>query len=228
MTDIKQQAVSLREQGFTYKQISEALSGELSVDWLRRNISYVKKGVYVDELMEELIREATKPEGCSNYEASAIIYKHKDEHVSYDVIKGLKTKAISIDSKCLFYPGWISPSSPVQSHTYMNTLAFEIYENIQYAVDRYTEAFPDTNRYSVLKEIVSLAHADYIKEPLGTRLERNSKKVEQLSKRLEGDFSNYSDGQSKEKHYTPEYEQTTTEVIPEEVLDDIWLKDIPY
>lgn len=233
MIDIKEQAESLRKQGMTYKQILSTLDGALSVDWLRRNISKVPKGVYIDDMMAELIALATRPQGCTNYEAQGIIYKYRSEKVTYDMVKGIKTKAKKIDKRCLFIPAWLDTTHPIESNTYMNSLASDVYENIQHAMESYMELFPDTNHYAVLREIVSLAYSENLPEPLSTRLERNSKNVEEIcSRRGVGVDPNAA-------HFKPTGKECVQDLMDQRYLKDvdtltdpeldaIWNKDVPY
>lgn len=220
--EIKEQAESLRKQGMTYKQISEYLEGKVSVDWLRRNICKTEKGVYVDPMMKELIQAATKPEGCSNYEANKIIYKHATDHKDYEAIKRLKIKAKKIDSKCMFYPSWIDPNSPIESNALMLSLANTLYENIQASVDWYMNNFPNTNRYSVLQEIIGLAHKDYLREPLGTRLERNTNKVEELMWRKSGVFADWPSVKIDMSDVTDSRYLKDADILSDDEMDTIW------
>lgn len=226
--EIKEQAESLRKQGMTYKQISSTLDGAVSVNWLRRNISKVEKGVFVDPMMKELIEMSSRPEGCSNYEAQKIIYQHATEHKDYEAVKRIKTKAKKIERKCMFYPAWLDPHLPLESNRYMLFLADELYENIQHAADRYVEAFPNTSRYSALNEIVGLAHKDYLPEPLGTRLERNTNKVEELLWRQDSVYADWPSAKIELSDVSDKPYVKDIDSIPEEDLDDIWAKDIPY
>lgn len=230
MSNLKEKAIALREEGLTYQQISDALNGELSVHWLRRNIAKVTKGTYIDPMMEELIAEASKPQGCSNYKAYGIVYRHKKKKVTYDAMSGIKKKAKKLDARCLFIPTWLDTNKPVEANILINTYAHELYETMQHLADSYMESFPNVRRNSVLREIVGLAYEDMLPEPLSIRLNRNMNNVEELMTRkenpeygapfetLKGSYEDVSD-----KPY-----EKDIETMSDKELDDIWLRDIPY
>lgn len=230
MTDIKEQAIALRKKGLTYQQISEALNGELSVHWLRRNIANASKGTYLEPMIEELIAEASKPQGCSSYKAHGIVFKHRNKKVTYDAMSAIKKKAKKIDPRCLFIPPWLDTNKPVEANILINAYAHELYETMQHLADNYMQSFPNVRRNSVLRELVGLAYEDMLPEPLSIRLNRNMNNVEELVTRqentnygapfetLRGDYEDVSD-----KPYTED-----KDVLTDKELDDIWLRDIPY
>ena len=116
-TNIKDQAVMLRQQGHTYSEISQLLNGAVSVDWCKRNLKEVKKEKLSDACIDELVLKATRPEGVTVYEANSIIFKHnKDKSLSKDQIKNIRKKASTTDSDCLFRPAWVEPTAPAQSY----------------------------------------------------------------------------------------------------------------
>jgi len=230
MSDLKEKAVALREQGLTYQQISDALNGELSVHWLRRNIAKVSKGTYIEPMMEELIAEASKPQGCSNYKAYGIVFKHRTKKVSYDAMSGIKKKAKKLDPRCLFIPTWLDTNKPVEANILINAYAHELYETMQHLADSYMESFPNVRRNSVLREIVGLAYEDMLPEPLSIRLNRNMNNVEELMTRQENanygapfETLNGSHEDVSDKPYSVD-----NDVLTDKELDDIWLRDIPY
>src|SRR4030066_398208 len=76
LTDIKEQATTLRQQGMTYAEISSALDGVVSVDWCKKNLKGVTKPKPVDTCVEEIIALGLRPQGVTDYEATGIVFKY--------------------------------------------------------------------------------------------------------------------------------------------------------
>ena len=77
MQENKEKAVALREKGYTYKQIVEALDSAVSLDWCKKTLKHIKKPKEDDECLKELLALGCRPEGVTHYEANGIIYKHR-------------------------------------------------------------------------------------------------------------------------------------------------------
>lgn len=180
--ELKKEAIRLREQGYTYSQIVDKLSGSLSLDWCKRNLKGVKKLTKAsDPCVDELIKQAIRPQGCTSYEAAGIVYKHHTkEEATQDKIKGLKRKAMAANTEALFRPAWIDYKDPINSNLTMLSCAHNIYERIQEEVNDYMRSFPTVNRFAVMNEIVKLACEHVMPEPLLRRLDRNSNICELL------------------------------------------------
>lgn len=180
MDDTKQQAIVLRQQGHTYPEISQALS--VSVDWCKRNLKGVKVTKKVDPILSEIMELALRPEGCTNYELTGVVYKHNQELIGKgDYMSSYKRKARSKNKNCLFRPAWISPTKAVESQQALYSLANDLYERIQEAVADYTSLFPEVeDKKSVLDELVKISNGYLLPEGLSTRLARHEIVVEQL------------------------------------------------
>lgn len=94
MTDKKERAVVLREQGFTYAQISNLMDGVVSLDWCKRNLrdAPTNKPTF-DSLVATLVDRANSTEGCSNKEATRIIKCLLDYTPTKDGIRHIKSLA---------------------------------------------------------------------------------------------------------------------------------------
>jgi hypothetical protein len=177
---IKEEAIALRKQGLTYKQISEKLNGVVSVDWLKRNM----KGIAKDEdaCTSELIKLATRPEGVGVYEANGIIMSHnKDKKLSVDQIRYIKDKAKAKNSYCLFRPDWVSASSPSESFQSLCAYIIHMQDEIDNMVRWYCDTYPDTKPEAVKYELM-----EYLKPQsrVQGRIDRAEKVTEILKGRI--------------------------------------------
>ncbi len=186
MTDtLKEQATLLRQQGLTYPQISEHLNGALSVDWLKRNMKGVTKGVQEDECITKLLQLATRPEGVSVYEANGVIMNHnKDKQLSKDQIRYIRTKAKNKDSSCLFRPDWVSTVTPAASFQSFCAYVIHMQDEIDHLVQHYCDTYPDTKPSSVKYELLSYLKPDKDSMGLRKRIDRAEKLTEDMEDRL--------------------------------------------
>lgn len=183
MTDVKAEAVRLREKGHTYKQISEALNGVLSVDQCKRFL----KGVVVNsddkKCLEELIVLASRPQGITNYQATGIVYKFFEE-ATQGKVKYMKEKAKKQNPNCLFHAGWIDPSKAVDSHKSLCALVLHISDEVDSLVEDYLVRYPGADKWAVKNEILKLSFSDKMSvEPLSIRIARNEQLVELMESR---------------------------------------------
>lgn len=227
--DVLSKAQTLREQGVTYKQIVEQLNGEISLDQCKRYLKSVKKQESSeDKIIAEIVTLATRPEGCTNYEANSIIYKHKpNEVVTKDVARNIRSKAKRKDSRCFFRSPWIDPQLPLESMNLLYELAQEVMDKISDSVDYYSDTYPNTSRKMVIREIVALAANWTSPEPASTRKRRNEEQAEVLAARVQGeehtiynlsapnDTTEYESAE-REKKYRAAFRLTQEE-------EDIWI-----
>lgn len=187
--DVKERAVELRLQGKTYKEIADILDG-VSVDWCKRNLKGLKpkaQGVS-EEALQEVINLAIRPEGCTNYELNAVLFKYFEKgELKGDYMQGYKRRAKYRNSDCVFRPGWISKTLPKHSQTLLYSMASDLFERFQEAVADYTDTFPDTDKKAVLMELVKISNGHLNPEGLEKRLERNNDVVFALEERLKQD-----------------------------------------
>lgn len=181
-TDLKEQAVLLRQQGFTYPQISEHLNGALSVDWCKRNLKQVKIPVVEDKCLNEVIRLATRPEGVSVYEANGVIIKHnQDKQLSKEKMRQIRDKAKAKNPDCLFRPAWVSTEKPEDSYQAFCAYLIHIQDELDNITRWYCDTFPDTQPSSVRYELL-----EYIKPSKdGMSLSRRISRAEQLCGNME-------------------------------------------
>lgn len=184
MSDVKERALELRKKGLTYKQISSALDGAISVDWCKRNLKAVQKEKITDACIEELIKEATKPEGISVYEANAIIYKHNQHKaLSKDAVSNLRKKAKRTNEDCVFRPAWLDPIKPQESYKTMFAYIHHLIDEVENVVRWYCDTYPLTNPSAVRYELTKYVFPKISGETLAGRTMRTEDIVETLASR---------------------------------------------
>lgn len=179
--DIKEKAISLRKEGMTYPEISSALDGAISVDWLKRNLKGVAKGDKQDACLDELIQLATRPEGVSVYEANGVIMNHnKDNPLSKDQIRYIRTRAKVRNPDCLFRPAWISTTAPADSFQSFCAYLLHMQDEIDNLVRWYCDTYPDTSPQAVKYELL-----EYLKPEsrVSGRIDKAEKMIEVLESR---------------------------------------------
>ena len=179
-----EEAKKLRLEGLTYKQISESIG--VSVDWCKKRLKGVKpeQKQETDVCVLELVAIASRPEGCTDYEARAVVFKYY-ENATEDKVRYIKKKAIKHDSKCLFRPSWIDTAQPTESHKALNAYATHLADEIDHLVEQYLERFPNSNKWALKYELLKLSCSSQIsKEPLSKRIARNELIAEELSNRV--------------------------------------------
>lgn len=182
MDDLKQRAIELRRKGLTYQEISSALDGALSVDQCKRLLKGVKKEKTNDPALEEIITLAVRPEGCTNYELTGVLYKYQVE-LKGDYMTSYKRKAKTRNKECLFRPGWMPATQPKLSVQRMNMMASDLFERIQENVNEFLFEFPEADRKSVVNELVKISNGWLLPESLEARLERNATIAQELEER---------------------------------------------
>ena len=186
LNELKQKATELRLEGKTYKQISEHLDGALSVDWCKRNLKGVKANTEKEDeqALAEIIKLATRPEGCTNYELRGVLFKHLTEkQLRGQYMTAYKKKAKYRNPDCLFRPGWVSTQLPKHSENLLYSMASDLFERINESVQDFTQTFPETDRKAVWMELVKLSNGFLNPEGLDKRLERNRIVVMEMEER---------------------------------------------
>ena len=84
-TNLKEKAIELRQQGLTYREISQLLNGAVSVDQCKRWLKGVCKSKPNDACVEELVALGSRPEGITEYEATGIIFKYHPDFKEEDI-----------------------------------------------------------------------------------------------------------------------------------------------
>lgn len=175
---MKERALELRKTGLTYRQISEQLG--LSIDWCKRNLKGIKTNTEI--CVDELVEKATRPGGISQYEATAIIFKHhKGISLSKQDIKNIKSRAVYKDKNCLFRPAWVDPVKPVESYKSLMAYTDHLIDEVDKVVGMYTESFPNTNRRAVRYELVKHLFPFVNREPLSLHIQRSEGMTERLA-----------------------------------------------
>lgn len=142
----------LREQGWKYSDIAESTG--LSVDWCKRNLKGIKKGLN-DPAVNALVEAATRPQGCTHYEAVGIVYKHYgEEGVTHEKIRALKRAALKANPECLFRPSWMSPTEPVHCTKDLMLAVSDLSDRLTEASLELAQKYPDASFSAIQKELV--------------------------------------------------------------------------
>ncbi len=186
MTEIKQRAIELRKQGMTYKEISSALDGAVSVDWCKRNLKG-KEGAVRERInpkcVDEIIKLGERPQGIMYYEANAIILSYYPKADGYKQ-RYIRDKAKAQSPECIIHNGWIDHMKPNESHKAINAFALHLMDEIELMVDDYMFSYPNANRWSVRYEMLKLALDQQIsKESLNSRVYTNELLAERMESR---------------------------------------------
>lgn len=183
--DVKAEAIRLREKGHTYREIVEALNGQLSLDQCKKNLKDVLKPEQDDACLNELIQLATRPEGVSVYEANGVIMNHnKDKQLTKDQMRYIRTKAKAKNSNCLFRPDWVSTTSPQDSYKAFCAYVLHMQDEVDNLVRWYCEAFPDTKESAVKYELLEYLKPTKDGISLKSRIDRAELLTEEMQKRL--------------------------------------------
>lgn len=205
--ELKKQAIKLREQGMTYPQIVETLSGELSLDQCKYLLKGIKKKDEASELLDSVITLAKRPEGCTNAEVRQVVinvYGSEAEELLKDslYISNIKRKAKARKGSedVLFRPQWMKPDEAFMSLNEINTMAHCIFERLQEMAQEYCYEMDVPHKDSVIKEVVKLANNWSMPESLNSRVDRNRETAIRLSERIK-------QVEHKTKEYTAPYDE---------------------
>lgn len=180
-----EKAKQLRESGHTYREIVEALHGQLSLDQCKKNLKDVLKPEQDDACLNELIQLATRPEGVSVYEANGVIMNHnKDKQLTKDQIRYIRTKAKAKNPTCMFRPDWVSTTNPQDSYRAFCAYVLHMQDEVDNLVRWYCEAFPDTKESSVKYELLEYLKPTKDGISLKSRIDRAELLTEEMQKRL--------------------------------------------
>ncbi|MNV61768.1 hypothetical protein D3C71_1542920 [compost metagenome] len=169
-------AICMRVSGSTYNEIVKALSGSgITEHWCKTHLKEVQKNKPEADLIRLIIKEATKPEGVTNYTIKGLVMNSSksDKADDFTYISALKKKAKRLDEKCLFRPSWLSPKQALASRDSMYDKANTIFERLQELALEHAIQF-DVTQQSALMEIVNLSNAWLYEESIERRLERHN------------------------------------------------------
>lgn len=229
---IKDRALDLRKKGLTYKEISSALDGAVSVDWCKRNLKDVQKEKITDVCIEELIMKATKSEGISVYEANAIIFKHnQNKALSRDAIGNIRKKAKKTNPDCVFRPAWLDPIKPQESFKTMFAYIDHLIDETENMVRWYCDTYPLTNPSAVRYELTKYLFPKISGETLAGRTMRTEDIVETLASRniqeavvMAEKVVNLNEVKTDTDLYVTDADLLESVYITEEEMDQIWGK----
>lgn len=205
--ELKKQAIRLRESGLTYPQIVETLSGELTLDQCKYMLKGIKKLDTTSNMIEDVIKMAKRPEGCTNTEIRQIVLDTQGKEAKELLKDSLyisnikkKAKARKGSEDVLFRPQWMKPDEAFMSLNEVNSMAHCIFERLQEMAQEYCYEMDVQHKDSVIKEVVKLANNWSMPESLNSRLDRNREIATKLSERIK-------QVEHKSKPYTAPYDE---------------------
>lgn len=169
---MKDEALKLREEGKTYKDISEALG--VSVDWCKRNLKGTKKDHPDKPLIQALVRISTRSGGCTDKEAIAMMFKHYNDHRGgtkpniYEIKKAVRKVA----PDAIFIPSWMSMENPHSSFETLITEVNSLYEHVEDRIQEFISKYSDVDPNSLRRELCYLLFPFSSTESVTSRLER--------------------------------------------------------
>lgn len=183
--DLKEKAVALRQQGLTYKEISNELDGAVSIDWCKRNLKQIRTPVVEDECVNAVIEKAIRPEGVSVYEANGIIMEHnKALTMTKSQMRTIREKAKMKNPECLFRQEWMSTKDPVKSHKAFCAYVLHMQDEIDNIVRWYCDTFPETKPSSVKYELLEYLKPSKDSISLGNRISKAENLCEVMQERI--------------------------------------------
>lgn len=175
-------ATCMKVAGNSYKEIVQALSDSgITEHWCKVNLKDVQKNKAEADLIQSIIKEATKPEGVTTYTVKGLVLDSRkaDKVTDFKYISALKRKAKRLDGKCLFRPSWLAPNQALASRDSMYDKANTAFERLQELALEHAIQFGVTQQ-SALMEIVNLSNSWLYEESIERRLERYNNATETL------------------------------------------------
>lgn len=151
--DKKEQAIQLRKEGMTYREISNTIPS-ISIDWCKRNLKGVTKGTRQnDPVLISIVEKACEQGGMTRRELiSSLLSHYTQEDVEKINLSYYKQKMRKIDKKAVIRPEWMDKEHPKESNRLMMDLAHCLFERMEELADNYIEVYPNANRKSLLYE----------------------------------------------------------------------------
>ena len=175
-------ATCMKVAGNSYKEIVQTLSDSgITEHWCKVNLKDVQKNKAEADLIQLIIKEATKPDGVTNFTLKGLVLDSSkaDKVTDFKYISALKRKSKRLDGKCLYRPSWLSPSQALASRDSMYDKANTIFERLQELALEHAIQFGVTQQ-SALMEIVNLSNSWLYEESIERRLERYNTATETL------------------------------------------------
>lgn len=181
---MKDKAIQLRSEGYTYKEIVQLLDGAVSLDWCKKNLKGVKDKVDNQPCIDELKTLSSTPTGLTEYQATGVILKHFPD-ASTNKIRYIKRK-VKQDPSCFIRPDWMDTEKPNESFKSILALSIHLMDEVTSLVEDFCARYPNSNPWSVKHEILKLAFSDKVsQEPLAARIYRNEVMAEMMEDRLD-------------------------------------------
>lgn len=195
--ETKEQAIKLRQEGYTYPQIVEELNGEITLDQCKYLLKGLVKKDTQSQITDIVMRLAKRPEGVTNKEIRQEVFKLYGAQKASELLKDKafisnlkrKIKARKNSTGVLFRPEWMKETCAVTCLNEMNMIAHCIFERIQEMADEYCYEFDGVDKGSVVREIVKLANDWSLPESLSDRVERNQSIASSLCERIDQSFT---------------------------------------
>ena len=177
---LKQQALDMRKDGCTYKEISDILGVKES--WCKYHLKGVDTGAnkYLDELKEICTVKDGVNYGVTRYKAIGVIYKYFPD-VKKEKINNLIKKAR--DNGIMIIPNCTNLNNPIESYTDIISMSIDLRYYIDELIDTYmnsmvTGEFELPKIEDIKKELICLTFPN--KEPIKQRVPRHEKVMYEL------------------------------------------------
>lgn len=192
-------AVSLREEGKSYKEIVELCSEidpdkSVSLDWCKKNLKSVKKQKLSPELaaeatcLEQITKLAVLPKGISSAECKLIIkHNHKltEAEEIFKLYKKYKAKILASVPNAFFRPSCLQPNQAKQSFKKIISSGNYIYDIVADYVSDICQQYPEVYSHAVRRELASIIFPELKLMGGGaTRCNYLEKAVESLTERV--------------------------------------------
>lgn len=156
----KEEAIKLRIEGNTYKQIAESLN--CSVVWCKKNLSNVKQDNIDSQMLDNILYKGLSSEGITRLEIYSIIKEnyHSMDNESINLRLDRIVASMKYNNKqFLIRPVWMLPDSPQHCTNAMMDMAQDINETLRHCAKKYVKFYdlPESSVDSVMYELARLA-----------------------------------------------------------------------
>lgn len=164
----RKQAVQMRSEGASYKDIAATLAASgVTENWCKRNLGTVAVFDTHFFLMEQLLPLATRPEGISRLEFRTKIkgaYGIPFDEAIPQAIDKRARRALPEDA--FIRPDWMEPEAARASQNEILQDAIILFDRLDEMVAEFCEKYPTANPWHVRQEIITLGLGDHPAGPM--------------------------------------------------------------
>lgn len=164
----RKQAVLMRSEGASYKDIAATLSTEgVTENWCKRNLGAVAVFDTHYFLMEQLIPLATRPEGISRMEFRTkikVAYGIPFDEAIPGAIEKKARRALPEDA--FIRPDWMEPEAARASQNEILQDAIILFDRLDEMVAEFCAKYPTASPWHVRQEIITLGLGDHPAGPM--------------------------------------------------------------